>query len=82
MSEEAQEEIIVYPIAMTKRGGILGNRSSKYPIYLTEKIEDFIEVAELDDTPENENGYKMVKHPCVTFYVNSESRKQQLCGAC
>lgn len=67
MSES--EKTVVFPIMMTKRGGMVGSRSFPYPAYGNASAE-LVEWIELDDEVLE---YTTVFVPCIDYYVQSAS---------
>lgn len=64
------EKKYIWPIAMTKRGGILGSRSNRIPAYVATAAADKVIVAAAADDGLT---FTEKEYPCVTYYVNSQS---------
>lgn len=64
------DDMTVWPIAMTKRGGILGDRRMRIPAYIPNRSNGTVIVAAA--TADGLN-FTTHEYPCVTYYVNSQS---------
>lgn len=64
------EDVTIWPVAMTKRGGILGSRSNRIPAYIAAAGNDTVEYPEV--APDGLD-FTLEEYRCFTFYVNSRS---------
>lgn len=64
------DDMTIWPIAMTKRGGILGSRTARVPAYIPIRSDGTVIAAAA--TADGLN-FTTQEYPCVTYYVNSRS---------
>lgn len=60
----------IYPIAMTRRKGILHVSGNRIPVYLPNGFVDKVDIA---DPSEDAQSVIVTERPCITYFVNSQS---------
>ena len=58
------EDVTIWPVAMTKRGGILGSRSNRIPAYIAAAGNDTVEYPEV--APDGLD-FTLEEYRCFTF---------------
>lgn len=62
--------ISIYPIVMTRAGGIMGSRQDRVPAYLADIPNDRVETIRLNDAGDD---WEAASYPCWTFFVDSRT---------